>query len=86
MTWRKADDAIDLTVSPQIAGGRVQLAAIYQLAQVGEGQIRRRYKGQVTVNIPLLSGKIERGIVDAIEKGMPMMFDCTQRWLERAKT
>ncbi len=85
MTWRKADDAIDLVVAPQIAGGRVQLAAIYELTQVGEGQVRRKYKGQVTVNIPLLSGKIERGIVDAIQKGMPMMFDCTQKWLERTK-
>jgi hypothetical protein len=81
MRWRKAADEIDLTIQPQILGGRVQIAATYQLAQVGEGRVRRRYKGTITANIPLLSGKIERGILAEIEKGMPSMFECTQRWL-----
>jgi hypothetical protein len=85
MTWRKADDAIDLVVAPQLAGGRVQIAAVYELAQVGEGQIRRRYAGNVSVGIPLVAGKIERGIIGEIEKGMPTMFACTQDWLERAR-
>lgn len=83
MTWRKAADEIDLTITPQILGGRVQIAALYQLAQVGDGQIRRRYGGSVTVDVRLISGKIERAIVAEIEKGMPMMFQCTQDWLAR---
>jgi hypothetical protein len=81
MTWRKADSEIDMTIVPQIAGGRVQIAAVYALAQVGEGQVRRRYKGTITVNVPLLSGKIERSILAEIEKGMPAMTSCTQTWL-----
>lgn len=81
MTWRKADNEIDMTIVPQIAGGRVQIAAVYALTQVGEGQVRRRYKGTITVNIPLLSGKIERGILAEMEKGMPAMTACTQSWM-----
>jgi hypothetical protein len=82
MTWRRKDDACDLTVTPDILNGRVQISAIYQLKQLGENQIHRRYSGKVTVNIMLLSGKIERGIVAEFEKSMAMMSDCTQKWLD----
>jgi hypothetical protein len=84
MTWRKADNEIDMTIVPQIAGGRVQIAAVYALAQVGDGQVRRRYRGTITVNIPLLSGKIERAILAEMEKGMPAMTECTQAWLRES--
>lgn len=83
MTWRRADDEIDMTIQPQVAGGRVQIAATYTLRKVGDGQISRRYKGNVSVAVKLLSGKIERGIIEQIEKGMPMMTACTQGWLDR---
>lgn len=83
MMWRRADDEIDMTIQPQIAGGRVQIAATYTLRKVGDGQISRRYKGNVSVAVKLLSGKIERAIIEQIEKGMPMMTACTQGWLDR---
>ena len=85
MRWRKTADEIDLTIQPQVLGGRVQIAATYQLAQVGENRVRRRYKGTITANVSLLSGKIERGILAEIEKGMPSMFECTQTWLLQNK-
>ncbi|MBA3542513.1 MAG: DUF2505 family protein [Deltaproteobacteria bacterium] len=86
MTWRRADDAIDLTVQPEILGGRVQIAAVYGLSKLAEGQIQRRYQGSVSVNITLLSGKIERGILAEFEKSMPVMAQCTQTWLDRSST
>lgn len=86
MTWRRAEDAVDLTVQPDILNGRVQIAAVYQLTRVGEGQIRRRKSGTVSVAIRLLSGKIERGIVAEFEKSMPVMTKCTQDWLDQRKT
>ncbi len=83
MTWRRKDDAVDLTVTPDILNGRVQIKAIYDLKKIGENQIKRIYAGSVTVNITLLSGKIERGIVAEFEKSMPMMAGCTQGWLDK---
>ncbi|MBA3396879.1 MAG: DUF2505 family protein [Deltaproteobacteria bacterium] len=85
MTWRRADDEIDLVIKPEILGGRVQIAAVYQLAQIGEGQVRRRYAGTITVDVRLVAGKIERGVLAEIEKGMPIMTKCTQDWLDRAR-
>lgn len=84
MTWRKADDEIDMTIVPQILGGRVQISATYQLADVGVCKVRRRYRGTISVNIPLLSAKVERAIATEIAKGMPAMTECTQRWLRNA--
>jgi hypothetical protein len=81
MTWRKQAKEIDMTIVPQIGGGRVQIAALYTFTQVGEGKVRRRYKGTINVNVSLLSGKIERAILAEIEKGMQGMSECTQKWL-----
>jgi len=83
MTWRKADDAIDLVVTPEILGGRVSITAIYELTKIGDGQIRRKYSGQISVNVRLLSGRIERGVRDKFDESMQMMTDCTQGWLDR---
>jgi hypothetical protein len=83
MTWRRADDAIDLTITPEVLGGRVSITAVYELAQVGDGQIRRRYRGTINVDVRLVSSKIEKGILAKIEEGMPMMTACTQGWLDK---
>jgi hypothetical protein len=85
MTWRRKDDAVDLTVTPDILNGRVKIAATYELKKVPEG-VSRRYAGQVTASIPLLSGKIERGIVEAFAESMAKMAACTQAWLDRPTT
>jgi hypothetical protein len=81
MTWRKRDGEIDLTIQPQILGGRVQIAAVLQLSHAGDAQVRRAFKGDITVNVTLISGKLERAILAEMAKGMPAMTDCTQRWL-----
>lgn len=84
MRWRKADDEIDLTITPQILGGRVQVTALYQLADIEPGKVRRVYAGSIRVELKLVSGKIERAIAAEIDKGMPAMTACTRDWLARA--
>jgi hypothetical protein len=84
MTWRKQDDEIDMSIVPQILGGRVQISAVYNLADVAPGKVRRRYQGSITVDVSLLSGKIERAIAAEIAKGMTLMTACTQQWLREA--
>jgi hypothetical protein len=83
MAWRRADDAIDLLVQPEVLGGRVQIAAEYRLTKIGEGQIRRIYQGTISVGIRLVSGRIERAIAEKMEQSMPVMAACTQGWLDR---
>ena len=82
MSWRRADDACDLTVTPDILGGRVQIKATYRMSKVGEMQIKRVYAGAVTANIRLISGRIEREIVGAFDESMAKMAAVTQTWLD----
>ncbi|MBS1118452.1 MAG: hypothetical protein H6Q90_680 [Deltaproteobacteria bacterium] len=84
MTWRRTEDAIDLTIQPEILGGRVQITARYRLSQVGANQILRCYEGSIAVNLKLVSGRIERAILSEFEKSMPLMTSCTQGWLDRS--
>lgn len=85
MTWRRADDAIDLLIQPDVLGGRVQIAAEYKLTKVGEGQILRRYHGQITVAVKLVSGRVERAIAEKMEQSIGAMQAVTQGWLDRAR-
>jgi len=80
--WRKADNEIDMTVTPQILGGRVQIAGVYKLWQVHERDIKRSYKGTITAGVPLIGGKIERGILEEFTKGVPEMARVTADWLK----
>lgn len=81
--WRKADDEVDMSVTPQIMGGRFQIAGKYKLTKIGEGQVQRQYVGTITAAMSLASGKIERGILEEFTKGVPAMAECTQKWLSR---
>lgn len=84
MTWRKADDEIDLMVVPQVLGGRVQITAVYRLADVAPGKVRRIYQGTIGAQLSVASGKVERAIAAELDESMPVMTECTQRWLRRA--
>lgn len=81
MTWHKATNAIEMSVVPEIPV-RVQILGAYELTPIGDGQIRRIYKGTITAGMPLVGGKIERGILEQFAANMPIMADCTQRWLD----
>ena len=80
---RRSDSLIESSVVPQILKGRVHIEARYQLAQGGGHQVTRTYAGTITAGMPLIGGKIERGILEAFDKEMPVMTKCTQDWLDR---
>lgn len=82
-TWRRADDVIDVTIVPEVLGGRVQIAARYELRRVGDRQIHRRYAGTIAVQLPLVARRIERAIAAELAARMPATIRCTQDWLDR---
>jgi hypothetical protein len=83
MTVKHGEHLIEAKVQPQILNGRVHIDSTYKLSQVGEGQVLRTYAGTIHANITLLSGRIEKGILEAFDKEMPTMTKCTQDWLDR---
>ena len=81
--WRRHRDEISIQIQPSMLNGRVQIAATYRLDLTGPGTIRRRYAGEVSVDVTLIASRIERGIVAEFERSMPLAARCTQAWLDR---
>ena len=85
VTWRRKDHEIDIEIRPSILKGRAVISAVYRLSQLSDGAIRRRYEGSVSVDIALLSSRVERGIVAEFERSMPVAAGATQAWLDRCE-
>jgi hypothetical protein len=82
LTWRKAEDRIEMRIEPAILGGRVEISAIYQLVAAGPGVVRRTYEGQVSVELRLVGGRIERAIIEDLGRTLVLAAACTQDWLD----
>jgi hypothetical protein len=83
LCWRKLDDAIDLEIRPSLLKGRASITALYRVSQVSDGQFSRTYAGTVSVDVPLVGARIERGIIAEFERSLAVAAACTQTWLDR---
>ncbi|HEU0028982.1 MAG TPA: DUF2505 family protein [Kofleriaceae bacterium] len=84
-TWRRSADEIDVEIRSSISrSDKPTIRAVYRLSRLSSGEIRRRYDGTVSVDIALVSARIERGIVAEFERSMPIAAACTQAWLDRS--
>jgi hypothetical protein len=85
-TWRRVDNVIDIEIEFPTLRKTPRVRASYRLSRLSDGSIERRYEGAVTVDIALLSSRIERGIVAEFERSMPITAACTQAYLDRPVT
>lgn len=85
-TWRRADREITIEIWPSLLRRKPAptVTAVYRLSQLPGGGIHRSYRGTVSVDLALLSSRIERGIVAEFERSMPVAATCTQAFLDRA--
>ena len=79
--WRRAANEIAIEMRPSLA--RTTITATYRLREVFPGSIRRSYSGGVSVDVALVSSRIERSIVAEFERSIPLAAACTQSWLDR---
>jgi uncharacterized protein DUF2505 len=84
VTWKRSEDVIEIDIRPSLLRGRVQILGTYRLACEASGTVRRTYAGNVSVDIAVLSSRIERGIVAEIAKTIPIAAACTQDWIDRS--
>lgn len=83
VTWTRAEDRIDMRIEPAVASGRVEIVATYRLTPVADGVVRRTYEGHVSVQLPLVRGRVERAIVEDLGRSLESAAACTQEWLDR---
>ena len=83
--WTKRTHEVELEIVPSLLGGRAVIRVLYRLSPAGTGLIRRSYAGSVSVDVALLSSRIERGIIAEFERSLPLAAEATQRWLDGAE-
>ena len=77
----RVEDGLTIDIWPSV--GRTQIAATYRLDTVSPGRVSRRYAGSVSVDIALVGGRIERGIVLDLGRTLELAASCTQKFLDR---
>jgi hypothetical protein len=75
--------ATELAIEIRPSLSRVMITGTYGLERVAARAIRRRYAGVVSVNIALIGGRLERGVVEELGRSLPRAAACTQTWLDR---
>jgi len=83
VTWRKDEDVIETRIEPSLWNGRVEIAGTYRVVALEPGVVRRTYEGHVSVQVRLVGRRIERAIVDDLERSMASAALVTQAWLDR---
>ncbi|HEY5945909.1 MAG TPA: DUF2505 family protein [Kofleriaceae bacterium] len=72
----------EIAIDLRLLGDRGRVTARYALEQPAPGSVRRRYSGDVSVDVALVSARVERGIVAEFERSLARAADCTQKWLD----
>lgn len=81
-TWRKGTPEIEVDLRFPTLRNTPTVRAVYRLSRSAPGVIQRRYEGTVSVDLPLISSRIERGIAAEFERSMPVAAACTQAFLD----
>jgi hypothetical protein len=83
IVWHKRDHRIEFDIRPRLLDGKAQILATYRLHQEAPGKVRRVYDGQVTVQVRLIGGRVEKTIAEDLEKSLIATAGCTQEYLDR---
>ena len=83
VVWHRDADAIEIEQRPSLF--RAHIRARYQVERISSGSrsLRRRYTGDVSVDVALVAARIERTIIAEFERSIPLAAVCTQNYLDR---
>lgn len=82
--WDKRTDTMRVEIRPSVLGGRALIRAAYQLVPGAPGHVLRRYAGEVSVEVRLIGGKVERAIVEDLTRSLEISARCTEAWVARS--
>ena len=83
LTWRRAEDRIELDVRPSLFTTRIHGTTVYRLAALGPGRVERTLDGIIEVSLPVIGRRIERAIADDLQRSLEIAATCTQEWLDQ---
>ena len=87
LRWFKNDNRMQMEIRPSLLKGRAGFNVDYKLfddgaAPRGWRRIRRVYEGTVSIDVPLLGGRIEKGVIADLEGSLRTTAQSTQAWID----
>lgn len=82
-TWKRAENKLDVSVTIDVpaARDRFDFRGTYTVASLAPTRVRREFRAQVKVSIPLLGGQVEKQVAEGIRKQYETATAFTRRWL-----
>ncbi len=73
--------SMDVVTIPGFMADALTTRGIYKVQALGPHKVRRIWDGDVSCKIPLLGGKVEKGIVEEVTQSYRDTTEFTRKWL-----
>ena len=78
----KADNRMTIDIIPTVFTNRSRITGIYTIEQVDAETIRRTYDGEIEIKVALVGKKIEKTVIEDMQRSFAAGAACTQKWLD----
>ncbi len=82
--WRRRDNSMEVTTTPSFFAEKFKAKGIYRLEPVGTDRLRRIWTASCECRVPLIGGKVEKLVVDEVERSYRSTTKFTRDWLAKA--
>ena len=73
--------SMEVITIPGFMADALTTRGIYKVQALGPNKVRRIWNGDVSCKIPLLGGKVEKGIVEEVTQSYRDTTEFTRKWL-----
>ena len=74
-------NTLEVVTIPGFMADQLTTRGVYKVQSLGPTKVRRIWDGDVVCKIPLLGGKIEKGIIEEVTQSYRDTTDFTRKWL-----
>lgn len=80
--FHKAENRIEIEIVPTVFSGKTEIKSVYTLTEVAPGRYNRVFEGSISIKVPMFGKRIERSILQDMEKSYELGAALTQRRLD----
>ena len=84
LDWSK--NVMRIIIEPATMRDRFKLEGDFIVSSLGEKRVRREFRGEVKVSMPLIGGKVEKFMMEQLRDAYETAARLTSRWIAEGKT
>jgi hypothetical protein len=81
--YHKGQNLMDVRIVPTLMSDRFDMKATFRVIPLGGQRVRREFTGTIKVSVPLLGGKIEKSVVEDMQKSYDDAATVMRRWVAK---